>query len=312
MVDLTGANGRMSGNLLVGEIGFRVVNMIMTPAMFARLAVVSSDVQRIVCNSHAWEGVEIHLEHRHVRIAKLARMLRRWRRAAMLYLNYSDAASLEVHCRQFNTYPSNMYSRCCIAAVWRFPEVDVVSRNCFASQGSHTSDDSDYEDPIFLHESSVAFPAHHWVSVNVVFPAHSMPCFDVGWMCGEWNRWTNLCFRVVPQSAVLEFPEDDRCRWYAFQPMSDDPAIRVPSSWTSFQPTRLRIALAYSLDTMSLIINDRRFTFDIEPQFRNDWARRTHRRVIMKMSAVNPNADHPRIDPEPRFLPWGPSRWRPW
>ena len=315
IIDLTGAEARMSSDLLVGDIGLRVVNMIMTPAMFAQLARVSSDVQSIVRDIHAWEGLEIHLERLYVKYETITRMLSNWRLADVLYVNYWDANPLDNHCRLLSTLsPDTNDRQCSIAAVWKFPP-DVDS--FWSSDTSEDSDyveDSEYEvtNALWLHTSEVAFPMDHWVYFDVEFPAHGMPCLEVGWQCSDLNKWKHLCFRVVPHDEVL-VGLFDTARWYADRPMSEDPAIRVPSSWTSTSPwSRLRIGLAFTLDTMSLSINNWHMRAEIEPQFRVHWyLLGTHRHVILSTLAV---ADDvlPRIRPVPWSLPGAPSRQLTW
>ena len=306
-IDLTGADTRMSSDLLVGNVGLRVVNMIMTPAMFAQLACVSSDVQNTVRDIHAWEGLEIHLEYTYVKVGKIVRMLSSWRLANVLYLNYRNAAPLDNPPSILS--PDTNDRRCSIAAVWRFPHLDNVGRN---APSSNVSEDSDYVEESkyevtnawWIHKSEVAFSMGHWVYFDMEFPAHSMPCFDVGWRC---SRWKHLLFRVVPQSAVLRYPQADRGRWYHDQSMSDDPAIRVPSNWTSTSPlSRLRIGLTFTLETMSLSINNRIMRAEIEPPFREDWSQLGKRRHVILVTLEVADPVLPRIRPVPWVLPGAP------
>ena len=308
IIDLTGADARMASDMLVGNIGLRVVNMIMTPAMFAQLARVSSDVRNIVRDIHAWEGLEIHLEYTYVKFGTIARMLSSWRLADVLYLNYWYAAPLDNPPSIFS--PDTNDRRCSIAAVWRFPHVDDV-----VAPSSDVSEDTDVENSEYevtnswwVHKSEVAFPTDHWVYFDVEFPAHRMPILHVGWMC---SRWKHLLFQVVPQSEWLG--EYDRGRWYNDQSMSDDPAIRVPSSWTCTSPwSRLRIGLAFTLDIMSLSINNRQLRAEIEPQFREDWSQfGTLRHVILVTYGVA-GPVLPRIRPVPWVLPGAPGRRLTW
>ena len=311
MVDLGSAGVRLSSDLLVGPLGARVANMIMTPKMFARLAAVSSGVQSTASSIFAWEGLEIHLEQRKVCFGVLARMMAIWRRADVIYLDYPGAASLDDHCRLIWAVDpfADHDRRCPIAAVWRFPEVEMS----FESErwGPDSDEETGFENgnASFLHLSSVAFPADHWVFFNMEFPAHSMPCFDVGWMCDDHDIWTHLCFRVSPQGVPIESPDSDRARWYAGRAMTTDPAIRVPSSWTSHMPwSRLRIGLTFTSDTMCLSINHRHWRAEIEPPIREAWSRRARRPTILVMSDVNPDDSHPRIEAVPWYLIGGPMR----
>lgn len=258
MVDVTGEDARLPSDLLVGELGVLVVNMIMTPAMFARLAAVSSDVLCTARCIDAWEGLDIHLENRDVCLVGLARMMRTWRRATVLRLRYPTACMLEDHCRLLSIlYPFAAHDRrCSIAATWGFTLVDV----------------NPYQ---FL--SSAAFEAGHELVFDLEVPRRCLPRFDVGWVCEVHdNTWEQLCFRVVPHGIVLE-PWEDRARWYNGRAMDNDPAIRVPLNrrLRRGRPrARLTIGLTFTDVSMCLRINTVCLTHYIEPQFLGNWSQR--------------------------------------
>lgn len=287
-----GGDDLLPSDLLVGAIGVRIVNMIMTPAMFARLEAVSSDVLSTARNIYAWDGLEIHLEDHDVRHWALYRMLRTWKQAKALYL---DAAYLNVPVNA-NLYTAAIPDqRCPIAATWRFPITDLDSSSDLETE----EHDGLLE---ILHLSSAEFCVGQEVFFDMILPTGNMPSFDVGWTCDDGDIWSHLCFRVVPHDEPLVFSEGDRARYYAGRPMTEDPAIRVPSSWTSTSPSRLVIGLIFTHTSMTLCINDRRWDAEIEPQFRWRWSRRTYRRAILVLTDEDPEGSLPDIEPHPWYI----------
>lgn len=294
MVKIMGEGDLLAIDILTGSLGVRVVNMIMTPAMFAQLEAVSTDVLNIARNILAWEGLEIHIEHMDMHLWDLARMVSIWSKANALHLRYPEAGSLDHQYRVLST----MYTlaahdrRCPIAADWRFPMTDVrILPGMEEEDGSIES---------YLHLSSAVFSAGQEVFFDMVFPAHGMPCFDVGWMCDDHDIWTHLCFRVMPEG--VPFTAGDRARFYAGCAMSEDRAIRVPSSWTGTSPqSRLVIMLKFTETSMILGINDDRWEAEIEPKFRRRWSRRTHRSAILALTP-EPHMSLPTIEPHPWYI----------
>ena len=137
-MDNRGGTASLPSDLLVGSLGVQVVNMIMTPAMFARLAVVSKDVMGTACNISAWEGLEIHLSNNDVRLRTIARMLRIWRKTTLVYLDYLDAVMLDDHRRLVAAMcPDEAYDPLpCIKAVWEFPEMPMTEPDSDEGDGS--------------------------------------------------------------------------------------------------------------------------------------------------------------------------------
>lgn len=293
-------DNRIGCELLVGLIGVRVTNMIMTPSTFARLAAVSTDVWKTAHDIYAWEGLEIHLEHHDIRIRELVRMSRIWKLSDALYLDYYEAASLDDHDRLMSSScPSAAHDRRCpIAAVWRFLEIEMRAP---PELEEDPVEDYDLFEASFLHLSTAVFPSGQYVFFDMEFPTHNMPCFDVGWMCDDHDIWKHLCFRVVPQGVPIFPPESDRARWYAGDAMSGDPAIRVPSSWTRTSPrSRLIIGLKFTDTRMTISINTGHWEAVIEPQFRRGWSRRKHRPAILVLNDSNPESTW--IKPQPWLM----------
>lgn len=288
MVDLAGNDRCLPSDLLVGELGLRVVNMLITPAMFARLAPVNSDVLNIVRSADAWEGLEIHLEHHVVCILGLARMIRIWRRANVLYLHYPDACLLNDHCRILSIlYPfAADCRRCSIAADWMFVLANIMM---IRDMG------------FFLYKSSAELPAGREVLFDLELPSHTLPQIDVGWI-SEHDIGEHLCFRVVQRGTRLR-PSENRARWYGTAAMSGDTAIRVPVSWA--RRGSLTVGLVFTDTSMTLRINDRRWEAEIEPDFRGRWLARDRRFVFVALSdSVRPL---PILEPRPLYVHGVPS-----
>ena len=288
MVDLAGEDAGC--NVLVGSLGARVVNMIMTPAMFAQIAVVSRGVMGTARNILAWEGIQIHLFLQDVRLREIASMLGIWTKAHSLYLNYRDAVMLDDHCRLMAAMrPDMIYEpRPYLLAVWYFSVFDS-----FQSDTDEESDeDAENDGSYVLYASSDMFPVDHWVFFTIEFG--SALWISLGWTW-EDDEYEHLCWRVAPPGLYLS-PEEDRARWCAGHAMSDDPAIRVPAVYQYGQQYRMEIGLSFTYDKMRLSINSFQWEADIEPEYREIWSQRARRTAILE------TADPLDINPIPMLL----------
>lgn len=263
-----------SADLLVGTLGARVVNMVMTLATFARLCAVSSAVRATAYDASAWEGLTLHL-HRlwhPARHAIFDRLLQTWRLLEVLYLRYAEANRLDNRL-------------CCpVVGVWNFQdEVGFPAGNI---------------DPIWLPQiffSSDVVRSGVRLDFNVRFRGR-MPSFDVGWsstwdldhllddIASDAPTHSFVRFRIAHADSPLA-PEADRSRWYNHDAMSDDVAIRLPRR-TGSPDARvcLRIGLIFADASMTVYINGHRWSADVEPRFSHEWSRHLVRYAIIAIS----------------------------
>lgn len=286
-------DGAFPSELLVGALGVRIVNMILTPAMFARLAVVSSGVLSTARSLYAWENLAVHLRRLRVHPRALFRMLGMWQLSDYISIGYREARVIDSH------FESRRYW---IAAVWKFPEVGntLLEPSSDDEEGDVISARLN-ENPCYMHAASEALPSRARVNFNVTYWGR-MPEFDVGWKRhgGEF-----VFFRIVHERARLR-PEDDRARWYRDTAMSDDAAIRLPRSRTrspSDDKVCLKIGLMRTENAMILFVEEDRWCFDVEPRFIREWSQSSTRRVALEMYNPDGMRRHPIITPLPVWLP---------
>ena len=271
-----GANNyiRRGAELLSGTLGSRILNMIMTLAMFARLSAVSTAVRIIAYDAGAWKGLTVYL-HRCWQPSRhliFDRLLQTWRLLNVLYLNYAEANYLEDR------------RHCPVVGVWH------LRRRSLRSQSNRNT---------YPHIFSSYDVVRSGVRIDFNVRCRGrMPAFEVGWTT-TWDfdyllddimsgtpMHSYVRFRVVNADSLLA-PQADRGRWYNYDAMGDDAAIRLPRHWADeSSDTRrcLRIGLMFTDRYMSVYMNGHRRSAQIEPQFSHGWAQQMVQYVILLIS----------------------------
>lgn len=284
-------NDRVPGlgaDLLIGTVGARIMNMIMTLATFARLCAVSTTVRTTAYDTGAWEGLTLHL-HRLWQPARhyiFDRLLQTWRRLNVLYLNYTEA--------------NNLGDRrpCPVVGVWNFHR-RVPGSRLNSTRLPHVFCSYD------VVQSGVK------IDFNVRFRGR-MPAFEVGWattwdldyLLDDINSGNPLHsyvrFRVTSADSLLA-AQADRGRWFNYNRMGDDAAVRLPWYWMqglSDAVVCLRIGLVFTETYMNVYFNGNRWSAKVETQFSREWTRHLTRHVILVISN-EPTFRHLTLEPIP-------------
>ena len=238
------------GQVLLSELGARVLNYIMTPATFANLSAVCADLVSVASDARAWEGHAVHLEYAYVPAAALDRMTPTWRLLKILYLSGVQVAILESRVL------------CPVAWIWTFD-------GPFGNPGVPINPGTNP----YVFASFDAIPAGVRVEFEMSFGG-LMPIFDVGWssednleiLLDSLNREQEIGgrfvrFRVARRDSFLA-PAADRGHWINERAMSDLAAIRLPDNWTRCPHNAritLRIGLEWTAASVCVYINDRRW-----------------------------------------------------
>lgn len=275
-VENGGSAIRPDGELLTGTIGARVANMVMTLPTFASLCAVSTDVRVTAYDACAWEGHTLRLHHlwQPTRRKIFNRLLHTWRLLNCLHLSYAEAIRLGDR------------RRCPVVGMWNFrDEVGFPAASVNPTWLPHIFSSTD----VVRTGTRIDFDMRL---------RGRMPAFDVGWtttwdldhlldeMDSDSPMHSFVRFRVARADSNLA-PQADRGRWYNHVAMSDEAAIRLPQLWThttSDARLCLRIGLAFSETSMTVYINGRTWSVDVDPRFSPEWPRHLLRYVILVIS----------------------------
>ena len=250
--------------------------MVMTLAIFARLCAVSKDVRVTAYDAIAWEGhrIQVHRLWQPTRHMIFSRLLQTWRLLDVLYISYAEAFRLGDR------------RRCPVVGVWNFrDEIGFPAASINPTWLPHIFSSTD----VVRSGTRIDF---------IVSLRGRMPAFDVGWtttwdldnlldeMDSDSPTHSFVRFRVARTDSHLH-PQADRGRWYNHVAMSDDAAIRLPRPWThgtSDARLCLRIGLLFSDTDMTVYINDRPWSANVERQVSPEWPRHPARYVILVIS----------------------------